>query len=102
MDIQEISVNEAKKHLDDGSASFIDIRDPGSFDLGHIQGAQSLNETNIHEYINEANKEQTHIIYCYHGNSSMGAAGFFQEQGFTKTYSMSGGYTQWREIYGDD
>ena len=102
MEILEISIEEAKKHLDEGKTSFIDIRDSGSFEAGHIEGALSLNETNLDQYLATADKENVHIIYCYHGNSSKGASGFFQEQGFAKVYSMSGGFTEWAKIYNEN
>ncbi len=44
--------------------------------------------------LNQAKKIALHIIYCYHGNSSMGATAFFNERRFEKVYSMIGGYTQ--------
>ena len=95
MEIQEITVYEAKKYWDEGIAKFIDIRDPGSYETDHIQGALSLNDGNIEDYIDNVDKSVMHIIYCYHGNSSMGAAGFFNEKGFEKVYSMTGGFTEW-------
>jgi len=46
--------------------------------------------------LHQAKKIALHIIYCYHGNSSMGATAFFNERRFEKVYSMTGGYTQWQ------
>ena len=95
MDIKEITVDEAKKYLDEGQSCFIDVRDPGSYESSHIKGAKSLNDSNIEDYISKADKRAVHIVYCYHGNSSIGAAGFFKEKGFENVYSMTGGFTQW-------
>jgi len=99
MNVKEVSIGTAKQHLDDKSAVFIDIRDKASFMSGHIPGALNLSDQNIEEYIQSADKSQLHIICCYHGHSSMGAASFFQGQGFEKVFSMTGGFTGWGTTY---
>ena len=99
MTINEISVEDAYKHLDQGEACFIDVRDPASYESSHIQGALSLNDGNIEAYIKKADKSTIHIIYCYHGNSSIGGAGFFNKQGFEKVFSMTGGFTEWERQF---
>lgn len=35
------------------------------------------------------------IIYCHHGVRSLNAVFYLREQGFTHTYSMTGGIDQW-------
>ncbi|MBV1871825.1 MAG: hypothetical protein KUG83_04700, partial [Gammaproteobacteria bacterium] len=35
------------------------------------------------------------VICCFHGHSSLSAASFFSEKGFTNVYSLDGGYTAW-------
>ncbi len=93
--IQQISVSEAKSHLEDGSAVFVDIRDPSSYQRGHIPGAIPLNDGNVEEFIGQADKGKRTIVCCYHGNSSQGAAAYFQERGFTDVHSLIGGYEAW-------
>ncbi len=44
-------------------------------------------------------RTKTSIVYCYHGNSSMGATGYFLENGFTNVASMMGGFEAWRQVY---
>jgi thiosulfate sulfurtransferase len=39
------------------------------------------------------------VVYCYHGNSSLGAAGYFLENGFKNVASMMGGFEAWRQVY---
>jgi thiosulfate sulfurtransferase len=38
-------------------------------------------------------------VYCYHGNSSLGAVAYFLENGFKNAASMSGGFEAWRQVY---
>lgn len=39
------------------------------------------------------------IVYCYNGNSSLGATAYFIENGFKNVASMSGGFEAWRQVY---
>ena len=95
MEIKEITIEEAKTHLENNSAKFFDIRDPRSYETAHIEGAKHLSDQNIQEFVANEDKSQTYIIYCYHGHSSMSACAFLMDNGFENVFSMSGGYTQW-------
>ncbi len=97
--IPEIQLDEAKNKLDQKECVFVDIRDPGSYQAGHIPGAVHLHDGNVQEFLNSADKEREVIVYCYHGNSSLGAVGFFLENGFKNVASMSGGFEAWRQLY---
>lgn len=99
-EIKTISVDDAKQRLDQKTAVFLDVRDPGSFRTAHIPGAVLVNDDNVTEFISTADKSQTHILYCYHGISSQGGAAYFQENGFKDVYSMDGGFSGWHHQYG--
>jgi len=99
MEIPQIQIHEAKKKLEDKSCLFVDIRDPGSYQQAHIPGAIHLNDGNIQEFLQKTAKNREVVVYCYHGNSSMGATAFLMENGFTQVASMSGGFEAWRPIY---
>lgn len=90
-----ISVDEAEALLKIEGATLLDIRDPASFANGSIGNAINLNNENVEQIIERADKEKPVIIYCYHGNSSKNAADYFFHQGFTDSYSVDGGYQQW-------
>ena len=95
-DIPEIDVAGAAEHLAGESALFIDIRDPGSYSQSHIPGALQLDDTSVQSFLSETAKDRRIIVYCYHGNSSLGGAAFFLSNGFQEVYSMSGGFEAWR------
>jgi len=95
MGFKEISVKEATARLESGDATFMDVRDGGSWRSGHIPGAQSVGDHNISEFIATEDKARTVIVYCYHGNSSKGGAAYLTENGFADVYSMSGGMGAW-------
>ncbi len=99
MEIPQIQIHEAKKKFDEKSSLFVDIRDPGSYQQAHIPGAIHLNDGNVQEFLQNTAKDCDVVVYCYHGNSSMGAAGYFLENGFTNVASMMGGFEAWRQVY---
>jgi thiosulfate sulfurtransferase len=99
MEIPQIQIHEAKKKLDEKFSLFVDIRDPGSYRQAHIPGAIHLNDGNVQEFVQQTDKNKEVVVYCYHGNSSMGATAFLIENGFTNVASMSGGFEAWRLVY---
>ena len=97
--IPEIQIQEAKKKLDARDCLFIDLRDHGSYGEAHIPGAIHLHDGNIQEFLAKTTRATALIVYCYHGNSSLGATAFLLENGFTNVCSMSGGFEAWRTVY---
>lgn len=99
MDIPQIQIHEAKKKFDLKQCLFVDIRDPGSYGAAHIPGALHLHDGNVQEFIQNTDKNADVVVYCYHGNSSLGAAAYFIESGFKNVASMSGGFEAWRQVH---
>jgi len=91
MEVPQIQIQDAKKKLDERACLFVDIRDPGSYEQAHIPGAIRLHDGNVQEFLQSADKSKEMIVYCYHGNSSLGATAFLIDNGFTHATSMSGG-----------
>jgi thiosulfate sulfurtransferase len=95
MSFRCISVEEAKQILDNENPTIIDIRDQNSFSNGHIDNAIHVEDLDIDNFLKDKNKNETILIYCYHGNSSKSAANFFVQHGFEKVLSMDEGYSGW-------
>lgn len=98
MSYQRISVEEAITVLQSKTTTLLDIRDEHSFQAGHIENAIHLTNQNVAEVVNGLDKENPVIIYCYHGNSSQGAADYFYNLGFKQSFSVDGGYEVWKLI----
>jgi thiosulfate sulfurtransferase len=96
-EFKEISVAEARKKLDAGQSLFVDVRDPGSFQSAHVPGALLLSDANVQEFVAKADKKKPVVVYCYHGNTSQGAAAYLMDQGFQEVYSVMGGFEEWRQ-----
>ena len=75
--------------------TIIDVRDPESYSMGHIENAVHVSSENILQFIDGANKSRPLIIYCYRGNSSQDAAKYLSDKGFLDVYSMDGGFEEW-------
>ncbi len=89
-----ISSQEALEIIE-GGAIVADIRDASSFSSGRINGAVSLSNENLQQFIDETEFEQPIIVCCYHGVSSQSAAAFLCERGYEKVYSLNGGFEGW-------
>jgi thiosulfate sulfurtransferase len=92
----EISADEALELLEADGSTFVDVRDLASWQAGHIPGALHVGDHNIRAFVEAAARDLTTIVYCYHGNSSLGGAAFLRSEGFTEVYSMTGGFTEWQ------
>ena len=88
----ELAPAEAYEAIEDKEVTLVDIRDPESFQTAHLVDAVHINDANIHEFLETANRQQPLIVYCYHGISSAGAASFFSEQGGEKVSHIEGGF----------
>ncbi len=99
--VPQIDIHGAKALLDRGAAAFVDIRDPDAFATGHIPGASHLTTQTAERVVQGLDRGRTVVVYCYHGNSSLSATAWLQEQGFTEAVSMAGGFEAWRIGYPD-
>lgn len=98
MAFQRIDVDEAKTLMDEQGALVVDVRDPMSFQAGHIPGSTLVSDENIDEFLQGADKSRPLIVCCYHGNMSQGAAEYFNQKGFGATYSLDGGFEAWLQV----
>lgn len=84
------------QQLREQGATLVDIRDPGSYDNGHIPGAIHIDNGSVHNFIAAADLDKPLVVVCYHGNSSQSAAAWLAQQGFAEVYSLDGGFELWR------
>ena len=93
-----ISIEDTKSLLKKEDVTIIDIRDYNSFSNGHVKNARHIEEINIDKFLLEKNKNDSILIYCYHGISSKSAAQFFTQNGFQNVFSMEEGYAGWTKV----
>jgi len=102
--IKEISPQELRARLNNGDQDFIvvDMRQAWEYESGHIPGAIHMFIQEIPMRAHELPKDTDIIFQCWHGNTSLGAAGYLIENGWSSAQvaSLSGGITGWVQAYG--
>ena len=96
MPFKRISIEQAQVLITTEEVTLLDIRDPDSIAADNIENAIHVTNDNVQAVATTANKDKPLIIYCYHGNSSQGAADYFSSLGFKQCYSVDGGFEEWR------
>jgi thiosulfate sulfurtransferase len=99
MAYKRISIDEAKVLIESSTVTIADVRAADAYSAGCIANAVHIQQDMLEDFVANTAKDAPLIIYCYHGNSSQSAAGFFSEQGFEDVYSVDGGYEAWRQKY---
>lgn len=94
---RNIPVDEARQLIADNSVTILDIRDPLSFEDGHIENAVHAESIDMNAFVAKEDKNKPLLVYCYHGISSQKAAMYLAQNGFTEVYSLEGGYEAWAE-----
>ena len=56
MPFERINIDQAKQLIGEENAQVIDIRDPASYESGHIEGAVHIDNSNVQTFIDEADK----------------------------------------------
>ncbi|MFQ6372843.1 thiosulfate sulfurtransferase GlpE [Shewanella sp. YIC-542] len=92
---QIISATGLKQLQQQAEVQIVDIRDPASFEKGHIPGAVQLGNHNLTTFIAQADMDKPLVVVCYHGISSQSAAEYLHQQGFDEVYSLDGGFAAW-------
>jgi rhodanese-related sulfurtransferase len=79
-------------------ALVLDIRKPDEFAAGHVNGARQLPSDQI---LNAGDtfkrfKEKPVVVYCDSGSLAAAAVRQLKIQGFTKAFTLRGGFAAWR------
>lgn len=78
-----------------GSSTFVllDVRAPGEFEDGHIEGAINIPVADLRERYTELKKEDAIILVCSSGNRSSLGVSIMRREGFKNLYNVAGGMT---------
>src|SRR5436190_11433945 len=79
-------------------ALVLDIRKPEAFAEGHVNGAKHLSSDQILTAGDNFKrfKEKPVVVYCDSGSLAAAAVRQLNAQGFTKAFSLRGGFAGWR------
>ncbi|MDR3516776.1 MAG: ankyrin repeat domain-containing protein [Azospirillaceae bacterium] len=94
---RRIDATEARRLLERDDVLVLDLRDAGSFADAHIAGAWNVSMANLSTVVDDTPRTTPILIYCYHGYASQEYASVFADFGFSRVYSLDGGYEAWRK-----
>lgn len=97
--IQEIDVAEFRTKMAEEGIVILDVRTPEEIAEGKIDGAMELNfyDGDFAAKVAELEKDKTYLVYCRSGKRSLKACTLMEGQGFTRLYSLAGGYNAWSQ-----
>ena len=93
-----ISLDQIRMHVQDGTAVLIDARGPGDFERGHVSGARNLPPGKAEDYLARTLKDvgSNDLIIIYCASSTCGASESVYEallaRGFTNLHVYSPGW----------
>jgi rhodanese-related sulfurtransferase len=75
----------------------VDVRMPGEFEQGHIEGAININffDPEFKYKLLELNKNKKYYLYCKNETRSYRSMKFMEDNGFKNVYMLEGGYEDW-------
>jgi len=92
-----VSPEDAHRLVEEGDVEVIDVRTPGEFAEGHIEGATLIDfyEPDFADRIAELDRETEYVVYCRSGNRSGQATAMMADEGFTAVDDVDGGIVAW-------
>jgi rhodanese-related sulfurtransferase len=93
----DLGVSEFSTKVAEAGVITLDVRTPGEFAEGHIEGARLIDfqSGNFENEIAALDKNATYAVYCRSGNRSGQAVKVMQDAGFTNVFNMNGGVIEW-------
>jgi rhodanese-related sulfurtransferase len=82
----------------DDNAVILDVRTPEEFDRGIIPNAINIDIYKGQGFIyllEELDKSKSYYVYCHAGSRSAKACEVMQQLGFSTTYNLVGGISEW-------
>lgn len=84
-------------------AFLLDVRPAKEqYEEGQIPGNIRLEMTasDFEDQLSKLDRSKRYLVYCRSGNRSRQVCERMDQMGFKEVYSLDGGITQWKEIYG--
>lgn len=95
---KRVAKKEFKEYLENHEkVQLIDVRTPGEFGEGTIEGAKNIDFYNpdFKNEIAKLDKELPTLIFCRSGGRSAKALQVFKAEGFDYVLELEGGYLNW-------
>jgi len=95
--ITNMNVKDFSAKTQEAGVVVLDVRTPGEFSQGHIQGAMNIDveATTFDSEIAKLDKTKTYAVYCHSGNRSGVATQAMANAGFTHLFNLENGISDW-------
>lgn len=96
--VVNLSTQEFASSIKNSEVVILDVRTPGEFASGHIQGAINIDVEgpDFQSQIATLDKSKEYAIYCRSGRRSIVAADLMSDKGFTKLSNLESGIISWQ------
>lgn len=94
--VTTVNVEEFAKVIAKSNVRLIDVRTPGEYATGHIEGAENIDVKNPNFSEQSKGVKGAVAVYCLKGIRSLNAANQLASKGCT-VYNLAGGITAWRQ-----
>lgn len=84
------------RELVSAGALLVDVRSPGEFGAGHIEGAKNIPVSDLGSRLGELGEDKARpiVVYCASGMRSASAASTLKRAGFQQVFDL-GGMSRW-------
>lgn len=95
--ITNVNVKDFATKTQEAGVITLDVRTPGEFSQGHIQGAMNIDveASTFDSEIAKLDKTKTYAVYCHSGNRSGVATQAMAKAGFTHMFNLENGIADW-------
>lgn len=93
-----ISVQELKTSLAKKEHVLLDVREPGEWKQGYVEGAARIFFADLAKKANSLPKNKPIAVTCSVGNRSSIGASILKQKGFKEVYNVLGGMTAWQTL----
>lgn len=99
--ITAVSPSEAaeliSQHQGDANFVILDIRTPGEYQSGHLEGAVMIDyySKSFVDEIGRLDKEKSYLVYCRSGNRSARLMDLLKKLQFQRIYHLASGINSW-------
>jgi hydroxyacylglutathione hydrolase len=92
----ELNPDAASDAIAEG-AQVLDVREPGEFEAGHVEGALHVPLGSLPQHLDELPRDRPLLAYCGIGERSATAASILERKGFGPLMNLAGGFQAWKK-----
>ena len=96
--VKHVTAAEFMTAIKSGAGQLVDIRTPGEFNMGHIEGAIMVDfyAQDFKTNLNRLEKDVPIYIYCRSGNRTSKSVRLLQDLGFNEIINLRSGLIDWQ------